>query len=612
MVLSIEQTLRINTVRLAIYYVFFVCLLGLCIAMTNGGCKQRSSLLTREVVGKLQDSIAPEQFYQLVAGLPAEQQDSVCLQFFQRLELTNQFERIIEHFKVAELAGGFGNRNPELYLILSISLQNTGYYDASLEVLNSMLPEVEQSKNLQLLGQVYRGIGVNLQSKKEIPKAVDFLYKSMESFNAANDLNNYYLSQVELATLFFFNKDYRRSLDLHRNASIYFSAQKDSSQMAYIFDGMTVALMNLDSFDKASMTGMQSYAIYKNLGDNRGLSVALNNLALLAKKRGKLSEAEPYLREGLALLEKAGESKYIPLVLTNLGNCLLEQNKLAEAESVLSRANQIISTNHNTREGANIELALSNLYKRMGLFERSLQHRIEYGRLQDSLNSGDRIKMLAEAATRYENKVREAEIERLKHNDDLNRIQNKVILLGCLVGLGLIVFVLIMRHRRAKAILEKEKEILAEKGRTQEAELRLAHSEIEAFRQKILENARMLEELESKFAVNPESFSNPEETYHYVTELYHRRILTEEDWEKFKELFDQVYPGFSSKIKLTYPEISQAELRLALLLKLNLETREIASTLGVSLDTVKKTRQRLRKRLGLSESEKLEDLVRLL
>ena len=45
------------------------------------------------------------------------------------------------------------------------------------------------------------------------------------------------------------------------------------------------------------------------------------------------------------------------------------------------------------------------------------------------------------------------------------------------------------------------------------------------------------------------------------------------------------------------------------LTRLKLSTKEMASMLGVSADTIKKTRQRLRKKIDLAEDQSLEDIV---
>ena len=56
------------------------------------------------------------------------------------------------------------------------------------------------------------------------------------------------------------------------------------------------------------------------------------------------------------------------------------------------------------------------------------------------------------------------------------------------------------------------------------------------------------------------------------------------------------------------PELSPAELRTILLDKMNLNLKEHAEILGVSIDAVKKSRYRLRKKYGLPAEDDLSAL----
>lgn len=59
----------------------------------------------------------------------------------------------------------------------------------------------------------------------------------------------------------------------------------------------------------------------------------------------------------------------------------------------------------------------------------------------------------------------------------------------------------------------------------------------------------------------------------------------------------------------SYPEVSNNDLRLMSLLKLNLSSKEIANILNISVEGVKKARYRLRKKLNLNTEESPQELV---
>ena len=83
----------------------------------------------------------------------------------------------------------------------------------------------------------------------------------------------------------------------------------------------------------------------------------------------------------------------------------------------------------------------------------------------------------------------------------------------------------------------------------------------------------------------------------------------DKDWEEFKLYFEQIYTGFYAKLKINYPELTNQELRHCALIRLNLSNNECASILGISPNSIKVSRTRLRKKLNLENHHSLTDFV---
>jgi DNA-binding CsgD family transcriptional regulator len=95
-----------------------------------------------------------------------------------------------------------------------------------------------------------------------------------------------------------------------------------------------------------------------------------------------------------------------------------------------------------------------------------------------------------------------------------------------------------------------------------------------------------------------------------LSELYQFKILTEGDWQQFKMLFDKVHPGYINGLRKKFPDLSPAEERQFLLIKLDIDNKECANMLGISAPSVKKNRYRLKKKFNLAEQDSLDDFVR--
>lgn len=84
-----------------------------------------------------------------------------------------------------------------------------------------------------------------------------------------------------------------------------------------------------------------------------------------------------------------------------------------------------------------------------------------------------------------------------------------------------------------------------------------------------------------------------------------KQLNNQENWKTFLKYFNNIYDGFLDKLMDQYPQLTLADLKLCSYLKLNLNTKEIASLLNISPASVDTARHRLRKKLNLDNKQSL-------
>lgn len=132
-------------------------------------------------------------------------------------------------------------------------------------------------------------------------------------------------------------------------------------------------------------------------------------------------------------------------------------------------------------------------------------------------------------------------------------------------------------------------------------ELETATLRLKQFTESITEKNRLIEQLQSQRSEN--------EHDGLIGRLQQSSILTEEDWQTFQRLFDKAYPGFITRAKEAYNDLSLSELRYFVLSRMKLSYREMAAMLGVSPNTVQVLRHRIRKKHHFADNEELEDVI---
>ena len=179
-----------------------------------------------------------------------------------------------------------------------------------------------------------------------------------------------------------------------------------------------------------------------------------------------------------------------------------------------------------------------------------------------------------------------------------------------------------MAARQEKELNQKETEIKSIAERSEAEITRLKNEKLEAeISHKNKELATSTMHLMNKNAFisgvkgNLSSLSKKSNNQTVVKELnklvrdIDRNLADNDDWEHFQFHFDQVHGDFSQRIRNEFPNMTAQEMRLCAYLRLNLNTKEIAQLLNISVRGVEISRYRLRKKLNLERGENLQEFI---
>jgi DNA-binding CsgD family transcriptional regulator len=88
--------------------------------------------------------------------------------------------------------------------------------------------------------------------------------------------------------------------------------------------------------------------------------------------------------------------------------------------------------------------------------------------------------------------------------------------------------------------------------------------------------------------------------------------LKQNSWDDFEKYFTEVHPDFYNKLKSIYPGLTQNEIRICAMLKLNLNTKQIADISRKTPKSIEVARTRIRQKIRLSRDENLFDKLSML
>ncbi len=109
--------------------------------------------------------------------------------------------------------------------------------------------------------------------------------------------------------------------------------------------------------------------------------------------------------------------------------------------------------------------------------------------------------------------------------------------------------------------------------------------------------------------IKNELVSGNEKSIKDVIKIIDKNLNNTDDWQMFKEAFNNADKDFIKKIKGLHPALTPNDLRLCAYLRLNLSSKEIAPLLNISPRSVEVKRYRLRKKMNLDHDVNLTDYI---
>jgi tetratricopeptide (TPR) repeat protein len=368
---------------------------------------------------------------------------------------------------------------------------------------------------------------------------------------------------------------------------------------------------------------------------------AFNAIGLTNYKKGQHDSANVYFQMALQIAKEKKDTTWAGVVLGNVGRIMYAENKFDSAYLLFktdyqsSKADSIYDNAANASEwAARANLArgnkvaalaeareairllglwpndpylrdtyytLTQIFRSMGHYDSAFYYSERYTALNDSLEKEVATSSLAISKARLNDEVSRFNIQKL-NREKKTEILWRNIIIASIVVVSLLVLLMINRQR----LKEKIKTGKAEQEKIRmEQEIASAKDQMKMFTENIIEKTNLIEKLESQ--IKDKHASSEQQAI--ISELSQQTILTEDDWLKFKALFEKIYPGFFINLKEKFPDITLAEQRMASLTRLQITPKQITSMLGISVDSVHKTRQRLRQRLRITPESNLEDVM---
>ena len=365
----------------------------------------------------------------------------------------------------------------------------------------------------------------------------------------------------------------------------------------------------------------------------------INSIAIYLSQDSTNQESFDYLHQAMEEAHAAKDSVWIGIISGNMADYLWEQGKENEAIDLTKknialsmrydelldamRSNLVLASWYSQRKEWNLakqhvkageqlmqdkpyflrykmeaEKLMSDISEGLSQPQEQLQHLLRYVDLRDSLEKRADVKKMQDIL--WKNEIEKYNLSLASAEDKRKKIKQTYQFIGTLLVLTFVILVLLINRSKAKikihnTVLEKEQLALSYKKQLLAQEVSILKNSLDEFTETIKQNDTTIHQL--RLEIGKQSGSNPVEVAEKLNEMLQSHILTDERWLRFKHVFDVVYPGYLMQMKEKYHKITENDLRIIALMKLDLSNSSMSELLCISVEGVKKAKQRLKKKM---------------
>lgn len=473
----------------------------------------------------------------------------------------------------------------------------------------------------------YRVIGVANWTRGNYEVGLIELLKALNLYKDIGDPLGEANSNLNIGLIYSDQLNYSRALQYFMGAITIYETLERSDRIATTYNKVGEVYTATNRYGEAYDYLIKALNIHQNNGFDYGISESNNRLGQLMVKQQQYDRGLDYLFKSLEISEQINDREGIARDYENIGKAYLMAGNYSSASKYLKEGEEkarLFGSKKWLRDIYNDLRALANA---RGDYRSALNYTEKYMAMKDSLFNEQMANRIAEMERRNEIAAKEKELDLIRQErqllEDKNRLNNQLkIVLSIALVLLLVSGYLVINRQRLR--IKKDKEIFESKEALAQAELansqlrqaelkqelEYKNKELTSYTINFIRKNEVMEELkESIKALKQNTDSDTNKSLSRLSKIVDNALDVDKDWEDFKLYFENVHKDFFKNLKSRFPDLGSSELKLCALVKLNLNLKEIASIMGISPDSVKTARYRLRKKLNLNKEDSLVDTI---
>jgi tetratricopeptide (TPR) repeat protein len=507
--------------------------------------------------------------------------------------------------------------------IISINQKNP---TQALVELKKIYAHAIDENNELLEGKCLQQMGKVCYTQGHFSQSLEFFLKADHIFN--NEAKPLLLAAnlADVGILYYYMKQHDKAMNAYRRSLNIYKKYDHLKGQAAVFGSIGQLYEKRQNYDSAFYYQKLALKINERINDKSSAAKIYENLGSIYEDQEKYDLAYVNFKQSLDLYKLDHNNLGSIEVINNLGDILRKTGRYKESIKQTAAAMKLASDLGNIYQLASCCRDLGKAYELLNQMD-SAYYYVKLGyKYTIDLYSQDGAKQVAFLQVLYDINKKTTEINKLENDRKINRIiafaSTIVILL--LIVLGFVVFSRQRLKLKDQQTLARQKDIehdmtsLALKNLQLEEHnlkqlLEVKSRALSTHTLNLIKHNQFLENLRTtlQVMVKEDKRDQKKQMNQILTEI-NQSFNHERNWKEFTVAFEQVHHQFLESLKKYSNELTSADMRLIALLKMNLDSGDIATLLGISTDSLRVSRYRLRKKINLPQGNNLSAFIQAL
>lgn len=483
------------------------------------------------------------------------------------------------------------------------------YGEQGLKLADSLNYLSGKAKANRVLGVAYWSQGNHLEAIKHLNDAL----QQNKNLNHLEDTAN---CTLNLAMVYAAIQEDDKALSMYEDAINQFTALNLEGRIATTFTKIASIYIKQNRLFEAKEYLTNALKMHTEANFTYGIAEAHNRLGILYVNQNEKEQAYYHIEKSITYGRKVNDTDGMTSNLIQYGKLLMLDYKFEAAEQHLNLAIKRAKQHNLKRYELEAYKELKALKRLEGKPEEALVYYDKYVSLKDSIFNSEKTMRISALEFANQIKAKEKELELLAEKER----SNNFIKWSLIIGLVTLMFFTIIYFLNLKKRIAQRRELQITKEEFNKTELENAklkqqeltqqlnykNKELTSYTLNFVQKSELFQQLKEKIESLKTATPKQQDTIiRELNQVIKQHINIDRNWEDFKRYFEDVHTGFIEKLKAKHPNLSTNDLRICALTRLNLNIKESATILGITPESVKTARYRLRKKLNLEPYEEL-------